>query len=106
MLLRRWFGSFQQRRQTLKKYLTNYKKLQQNFGSPRRIITDKRAAFTSNDFRKYCQAENIQHTETTGMPRGNGQVERINRSIIPVLTKLSLMIRRNGLNMRHYFNKR
>lgn len=36
-------------------------------------------------------AENIEHvTVTTGVPRGNGQVERINKIIISVLTKLSL----------------
>jgi len=27
---------------------------------------------------------------TTGLPRANGQIERINRIIIPVLTKLSI----------------
>jgi len=27
---------------------------------------------------------------TTGLPRANGQIERINRTIIPVLTKLSI----------------
>ncbi|GFV40855.1 retrovirus-related Pol polyprotein from transposon 17.6 [Trichonephila clavipes] len=35
--------------------------------------------------------ENIQHLQiATGVPRGNGQVERIHRTLIPVLTKLSL----------------
>ncbi|GFU58774.1 hypothetical protein TNCV_3089151 [Trichonephila clavipes] len=35
--------------------------------------------------------ENIQHLQiATGAPRGNGQVERIHRTLIPVLTKLSL----------------
>ncbi|GFW69890.1 hypothetical protein TNCV_1403431 [Trichonephila clavipes] len=31
-----------------------------------------------------------QQQKTFGVPRGNGQVERINRTLIPVLTKLSL----------------
>ncbi|GFU90999.1 hypothetical protein TNCV_4923301 [Trichonephila clavipes] len=35
--------------------------------------------------------ENIQHLQiATGVPQGNGQIERIHRSLIPVLTKLSL----------------
>ncbi|GFV91689.1 pro-Pol polyprotein [Trichonephila clavipes] len=35
--------------------------------------------------------ENIQHLQiATGVPRGNGQVERIHRTLIPFLTKLSL----------------
>lgn len=61
------------------------------FGNPRRIISDKGAAFTSDDFKKYCEDESIDHVfTTTGMPRANGQVERINRSIIAVLTKMAI----------------
>lgn len=61
------------------------------FGNPRRIISDKGAAFTSGEFQKYCENENIEHVfTTTGMPRANGQIERINRSIIPVLTKMAI----------------
>ncbi|UYV61075.1 hypothetical protein LAZ67_1003319 [Cordylochernes scorpioides] len=64
---------------------------QQIFGNPRRIITDQGTAFTSNDFKKYCKEESIEHCcITTGVPRGNGQVERINRTIVSVLTKLSI----------------
>jgi len=60
------------------------------FGNPRRIISDRGSAFTSGDFRKYCEAEGVQHVlTTTGMPRANGQVERVNRTLILVLTKLS-----------------
>lgn len=63
---------------------------QQSFGSPERIITDRNAAFTSNDFKDYCQNESItQYLITTGQPRGNGQVERIHQIIISVLSKLS-----------------
>ncbi|UYV73195.1 hypothetical protein LAZ67_10002161 [Cordylochernes scorpioides] len=64
---------------------------QQIFGNPRRIITDQGTAFTSNDFKEYCKEESIEHCcITTGVPRGNGQVERINRTIVSVLTKLSI----------------
>lgn len=64
---------------------------QQTFGAPHRIISDRNAAFTSNEFKKYCEEENIVHyTITTGQPRGNGQVERIHQIIIEVLSKLSI----------------
>ncbi|GFY13655.1 transposon Tf2-11 polyprotein [Trichonephila clavipes] len=60
------------------------------FGNPHRIITDKGTAFTSKEFREYCENENIQHlSTTTGIPRGNGQIERIHSSLIPILSKLS-----------------
>lgn len=74
-----------------KEALDKLRVLQQQFGNPRRMITDKGAGLRSDEFEQYCKDENIEHqTITTGMPRGNGQVERINRSIIPILTKLSL----------------
>lgn len=64
---------------------------QGTFGNPRRIITDRGSAFTSHDFTNFCEEENIEHiTITTGVPRGNGQVERIHRTLIAVLTKLSI----------------
>ena len=61
------------------------------FGNPRRIISDQGSAFTSNDFKSYCQDEGVEHiTIVTGIPRGNGQIERVNRTLIPLLTKLSI----------------
>ncbi|GFT05121.1 hypothetical protein TNCV_531641 [Trichonephila clavipes] len=67
------------------------KQQQKPFGNPIRI--DRGSVFTSKLFNDYCDEENIQQLQTaTGVPRGNGQVERIHRtlSLIPVLTKLSL----------------
>ncbi|XP_055622399.1 uncharacterized protein LOC129765966 [Toxorhynchites rutilus septentrionalis] len=61
------------------------------FRNPARIISDRGAAFTSKAFQKYCEAEGIEHLlTTTGVPRGNGQVEKINGIIVPALTKLSI----------------
>ncbi|GBN44773.1 Transposon Tf2-8 polyprotein [Araneus ventricosus] len=71
--------------------LDKLKVQQKTFGNPKRIITDRGSAFTSKAFGDYCTNENIQHFQiTTGVPRGNGQVERIHRTLIPVLTKLSI----------------
>ncbi|GFU85856.1 retrovirus-related Pol polyprotein from transposon 17.6 [Trichonephila clavipes] len=54
-------------------------------------LLEKGSAFSSKLFNDNCDEENIQHLQiATGVPRGNGQVERIHRTLIPVLTKLSL----------------
>ncbi|GFT61569.1 transposon Tf2-11 polyprotein [Trichonephila clavipes] len=71
--------------------LEKLKQQQKTFGNPIRIISDRGSAFTSKLFNDYCDEENIQHLQiATGVPRGNGQVERIHRTLIPVLTKLLL----------------
>lgn len=74
-----------------KEVLDKLQVLQQHFGNPRRLITDRGSSLRSDEFEQYCKDEGIEHAKiTTGIPRGNGQVERINRAIIPILTKLSL----------------
>lgn len=61
------------------------------FGNPAQIISDRGSAFTSDDFSKYCEDEGIKHFKVTaGLPRANGQVERLNGIIINVLSKLSI----------------
>lgn len=59
---------------------------QQLFGNPRRIVTDRGGAFNSETFSRFCQDENIEHILiTVGMPRSNGQAERI----LDILKRLS-----------------
>ncbi|GFX77888.1 hypothetical protein TNCV_739221 [Trichonephila clavipes] len=71
--------------------LEKLKQQQKTFGNPIRIISDRGSAFTSKLFNDYCDEENIQHLQiSTGVPRRNGRVQRIHRTLIPVLTKLSL----------------
>ncbi|GFU30603.1 hypothetical protein TNCV_2614991 [Trichonephila clavipes] len=71
--------------------LEKLKQQQKIFGNPIRIISDRGSAFTSKLCNDYCDEKNIQHLQiATGVPRRNGQVERIYRTLIPVLTKLSL----------------
>lgn len=63
----------------------------QTFGNSAGIITDRSTAFSSLEFQNYCEEEDIKHSMvTTGLPRANGQVERLNRAIIPILTKLTM----------------
>ncbi|XP_072397163.1 uncharacterized protein [Diabrotica undecimpunctata] len=76
---------------TKKEVISCLEKQRRIFGNRSGMITDRGTAFRSEEFKRYCQQENIQHVlVTTEVPRGNGQVERVNRTMIPVLTKLSL----------------
>ena len=53
------------------------------FGNPARIITDRGTAFTSNEFKRYCVENCVEHIAVAvGSPRANGQVERSNRTIL------------------------
>ncbi|GFU53558.1 blastopia polyprotein [Trichonephila clavipes] len=52
---------------------------------------DKGSAFTSTEFQNFCQDETTEYIQiTTGVPRGNGQIECMHEAIIPVLTKLTI----------------
>lgn len=60
------------------------------FGNPRWIITDRGSAFTSSEFENYSIEEGVVHTMIiAGVPRGNGEVERMTRILIPLLAKLA-----------------
>ncbi|GBN23525.1 Pro-Pol polyprotein [Araneus ventricosus] len=80
------------------------------FESPFQIISDRGTAFTSGDFADYCAKEKIKHHAiTTGLPRANGQIERINQTIISVLSKLSLYpwkIQTSGISSQMNYSKR
>ena len=63
---------------------------QKVFENPCRFITDRGTAFISDDFNENCENESIQHCKiTTGVPRGNTQVERINGIVESVFRKLN-----------------
>ncbi|GFV49636.1 transposon Tf2-9 polyprotein [Trichonephila clavipes] len=76
---------------SVERALEKLKQQQKTFGNPIRIFSDRGSGFTSKLFNDYFDEENIQHLQiATGVPQGNGQVERIHRTLIPVLTKLSI----------------
>ncbi|KAK8784274.1 hypothetical protein V5799_009360 [Amblyomma americanum] len=55
-------------------------------GLPERIITDRGTCFTSKAFEEFCKARGIQHVlNSTRHPRANGQVERVNRTLVPTI---------------------
>lgn len=57
------------------------------FGYPVRIISDRGTAFTCRDFEDYCHEKGIKHIlNAVASPKANGQVERLNRTILSSLT--------------------
>lgn len=59
------------------------------FGVPRRIISDRGKAFTSEKFQKFCDLIGTRHhLNAVAIPRGNGQVERYNRTILDSLATM------------------
>lgn len=56
------------------------------YGVPTRIVSDRGSAFTSRNFRKFCQELNIKHVQNAvATPRANGQIERYNATLIESL---------------------
>lgn len=59
------------------------------FGVPHRLISDRGTSFTSEEFKNFCLKVGIKHhLNAVAMPRGNGQVERYNRTIINSLATM------------------
>ena len=56
------------------------------FGSPAKIVSDRGTAFTAADFEKYCEENEIDHILIAAhRAQGNGQAERVNRTLLPLL---------------------
>lgn len=57
------------------------------FGTPKRIIADQGRCYVSAEFREFCREHSIElHFIATGSSRGNGQVERVMRTLKSLLT--------------------
>lgn len=57
--------------------------------NPYTIVSDRGSAFTSNACKEFLEVNMMEQIcTTTGVARGNGQVERVNRCIIDILAKL------------------
>lgn len=62
----------------------------EHYSRPLRIISDRGTSFTSHEFEQFLNDQNIQHTKiATASPQANGQVERFNRTILPMIAKLA-----------------
>jgi hypothetical protein len=76
------------------KALSNYFRA---YSKPKCIVSDRGSCFTSNEFAQFLTETNIKHLKiATGSPQANGQVERINRTIGPMIAKLT--DRENGVH--------
>lgn len=70
-------------------------------GNPKRIITDAGSAFTSNDFKQYIENKGIRlFTTAVGTPRGNGQVERVNKTVLDALATSGANIDKNNWDQK------
>ncbi|XP_036346535.1 uncharacterized protein K02A2.6-like, partial [Rhagoletis pomonella] len=68
---------------SLDKYFSYYSR-------PRRIITDRGTCFTSLEFSNFLLKRNIGHVKVAvASPQANGQVERVNRVLKTMLSKLT-----------------
>lgn len=60
------------------------------YSRPRRIVSDRGSCFTSLEFSEFLLNNNIEHVKVaTASPQANGQVERINRIIKSMISKIS-----------------
>lgn len=62
----------------------------QAYSKPQMIISDRGSSFTSTVFKQFLENESVEQIlVAAGTPRANGQVEIVNKSITPMLSKLS-----------------
>lgn len=62
----------------------------EHYSRPETIISDRGSCFTSAEFEEFLGQQGIKHVKiATGSPQANGQVERVNRTLTPLLAKLS-----------------
>ncbi|EFA05054.2 Retrovirus-related Pol polyprotein from transposon 297-like Protein [Tribolium castaneum] len=58
----------------------------EELGRPKRIIADRGTAFTSTMFQNFLSEQGVKlHHIATGIPRGNGKVERLMRTVFNLL---------------------
>lgn len=77
---------------TKTKYVLEFlKDIFSTYGAPQMIISDQGSSFTAKKFAMFCQQNAIRHIKNAvATPRANGQVERLNRSILNVLLTTTL----------------
>ena len=70
--------------------ITHLKQYFKSYSKPKTIISDRGSCFTSQEFENFMAEYDIKHIRVaTGSPQANGQVERSNCFIAPMLAKLS-----------------
>lgn len=65
------------------------KRYKYDYSTPKRLISDRGSAFTSKAFKSFTDDYGIEHImNATANPQANGQIERYNRTLVPLLAKL------------------
>lgn len=68
--------------------LKGVKKIINNYGLPKKLITDEGKEFTSKIFNDYCRLNNIHHhTSSAYRHESNGRVERFNQTLLKIKMK-------------------
>ena len=72
-----------------KEVISHLKDYFRSYSRPSVIISDRGTAFTSHDFEQFLTENQVKHIKiATGSPKANGQIERVNRSLGPMIAKL------------------
>lgn len=70
-----------------------------NYNKPLIIVSARGTGFMSQEFEKFLEERNVKHIlVATGSPQSNGQVERGNRVLAPILGKLA-----NNDEAKHWY---
>lgn len=72
---------------TKTKYVIDYfKDIFATYGIPKTLISDRGSSFTSKAFNNFCNQNNMRHImNAVATPRANGQVERLNHTVLAAL---------------------
>lgn len=74
---------------TTKETIRNLKSLFSTFGNPVELVSDRGTAFTSKEFEEFSKSVKFKHRKVAvAAPWANGLVERVNRFIKSLLTKM------------------
>lgn len=81
------FSFLRATKSTKTKYVIDYfKDIFATYGVPKVLISDQGSSFTSKRFKTFCDQNNIRHVRNAvATPRANGQVERLNNTILSAL---------------------
>lgn len=61
----------------------------QSYSTPKVLVSDRGTAFTSLAFGRFVEDHGFKHVKVaTACPKSNGQVERYNKTLVPLLAKL------------------
>lgn len=70
--------------------IKNLKSYFEHYSRPLRLVSDRGSCFISREFEEFLNDHNVHHIQVaTASPQANGQVERYNRTILPMIAKLS-----------------